>query len=114
MRRNRNVHGLLVLLGFVALLVPTAAMKAQGVPEDVTGSTLSAVTPATLTPGVTVNLCFTAHLVSPDFEYIDRFDVDLPDGWTIGTVAATAFWRTLPPVAGNVVTAVAKTRRRVA
>ena len=96
MRRNRNVHGLLVLLGFVALLVPTAAMKAQGVPEDVTGSTLSAVTPATLTPGVTVNLCFTAHLVSPDFEYIDRFDVDLPDGWTIGTVAADS----VPPANG--------------
>ena len=47
-----ELAGLLVLLGVVALLVPTAAMKAQGVPENITGSTLSAVAPATLAPGV--------------------------------------------------------------
>ncbi|HPK66124.1 MAG TPA: hypothetical protein PKX99_06025, partial [Thermoanaerobaculia bacterium] len=90
----------------MALLVPTAAMKAQGVPANVTGSTLSAVTPATLTPGVPTNLCFTAHFVSPDYEYIDRFDVDLPDGWTIGTVAADSnppangCEDSIPPVSG--------------
>ena len=87
------------------------APRPQQAPDSVVGSSLTAVTPATLTPGSTTNVCFTAHIASPDLEYTDRFDVDLPDGWTIGAVAANSVPAAngcyVPPVsgvaAGNVV-----------
>ncbi|MBE2232893.1 MAG: proprotein convertase P-domain-containing protein, partial [Anaerolinea sp.] len=91
---------------------PASAPPAAA-PENVTGSTLSAVAPTALMPGVPTTLSFTARFVSPDLEYGDRFDVDLPDGWTIGAVSANSSpmangcSSAIPPVsgvaAGNVV-----------
>ncbi|MCD4750365.1 MAG: hypothetical protein K8R59_13420 [Thermoanaerobaculales bacterium] len=58
-------------------------------------------------------LCFTLDIVSDDGEYMDRFEVDLPDGWPIDSVwgdsvpVANGCSGALPPVvgisAGNVV-----------
>ena len=86
---------------------------APSVPENVTGSSLTAMTPAAVPPGATTTLCFTARITSPDAEYTDRFDIDLPDDWTIGAVAANSnpvangCASSVPPVsgvdAGNVV-----------
>ncbi len=36
--------------------------------------------------GGTVDLCFNVHVDSPDAEYLDGFDFDLPDDWTVNSV----------------------------
>jgi len=93
----------------VGLLIPVSA-SAQG--DDIGLSDVIALTPDPI-PGGAQTLCFTVDVVSPDFEYMDRFDVDLPDGWTVNTVwpdsvpPADGCSGSLPPVvgteAGNVV-----------
>ncbi|HSL18533.1 MAG TPA: hypothetical protein VLB51_11570 [Methylomirabilota bacterium] len=92
-----------VVIGILCLVAPTGAW-AQ---ENITGSNITAVSPAVVTAGTPATLCFTALFTSPDFEYIDRLDLDLPDGWTVGTVAANSSplangcSGALPPVAGT-------------
>ena len=81
-RRKLTLLGLVV--GVLCLVAPPGAWGQ----ENITGSSVTAVNPITLTAGSTVTLCFTVNFISPDFEYMDHFDVDLPDGWTVGTVAA--------------------------
>lgn len=81
--------------------------------ENVGTSILANVTPTLLTIGSPFDLCFTVFVQSPDLEYGDRFDVNLPDGWTVNSVAANSVpvangcGGALPPVygtaAGNVV-----------
>jgi hypothetical protein len=81
--------------------------------DNVGTSTLANVTPANLPIGTAFDLCFTVFVQSPDAEYMDHFDADLPDGWTINSVAsdsvppANGCGGSLPPVvgvdAGNVV-----------
>ena len=69
----------------VSLNDPRAA-EAPSAPADVTPSTVNAVSPAYMTPGSDFDLCFNVTYASPDDEYMDRFDVDLPDNWTITEV----------------------------
>ncbi|HSL85122.1 MAG TPA: kelch repeat-containing protein, partial [Thermoanaerobaculia bacterium] len=64
--------------------------------ENVGTSTLANVTPTLLTVGSPFDLCFTVFVQSPDAEYGDHFDVDLPDGWTVNSVAANS----VPPADG--------------
>lgn len=56
-------------------------------PTDIQLSQVTAITPTTLPPGVSTQLCITANLRSADYEYIDRIRIDLPDAWTIDAVA---------------------------
>lgn len=75
--------------------------------ENVGTSTLANVTPTLLTVGSPFDLCFTVFVQSPDLEYGDRFDVNLPDGWTVNSVAANSVppadgcSSALPPVSGT-------------
>ena len=85
-------------------LAPSAA--APGGIQSIGTSTLANVTPAYLPIGAAFDLCFTVFVQSPDEEYMDRFDVDLPDGWTINSIAwnsnplANGCSGALPPVVG--------------
>ena len=58
--------------------------------EQIDGSTVNSVTPAALVPGTAVDLCLNVTVSSPDKEYMDRFDFNLPDNWTINSVADVA------------------------
>jgi hypothetical protein len=81
--------------------------------ESVGSSTLANITPASIPIGTAFDLCFTVFVQSPDTEYMDHFDADLPDDWTVNSVApdsiptANGCGAALPPVvgvnAGNVV-----------
>ena len=68
----------------------------QPAPADISLSLVTAITPTTLPPGVSTPFCITANLRSIDLEYIDRFQIDLPDGWTIDSVASDSN----PPATG--------------
>lgn len=95
----------LVLMGSAAASPELSARHAA--PHSVGASAITAASPALLNPGVSTTLCFTANITSPDFEYTDRVDVDLPDAWAIGTVAANSVpvangcSGALPPVSGT-------------
>ena len=81
--------------------------------ENVGSSTVSGVSPTLLPPGSPFDLCFTVFVQSPDAEYLDHLDIDLPDNWIVNSVAANSVppangcSGALPPVvgvnAGNVV-----------
>jgi subtilisin-like proprotein convertase family protein len=57
--------------------------------RSVTGSTVNSVFPASVSPGTTQDICFSVTHVDTDYEYLDRFDVDLPDSWTVNSVTNT-------------------------
>lgn len=54
--------------------------------RNVGSSTVSGVSPDRLIPGSPFDLCFTVVYQSPDLEYMDGFDVQLPTNWTVNTV----------------------------
>ena len=74
--------------------------------QSVGTSTLQIVTPTYLPIGSAFDMCFGFFMQSPDEEYVDRVDVDLPDNWMINAFAqdsvppANGFDSALPPVAG--------------
>jgi len=53
---------------------------------NITGSTVNYVTPDFLPPGTAFDLCFNVTETSGDAEYLDRFDANLPDNWTVNYV----------------------------
>jgi subtilisin family serine protease len=73
----------------------SAPALAESPPPSSTGtmkiddSTVNTVLPDLLPPAIAFDLCFNVTVESPDLEYMDRFDVDLPDDWTVNSVAAT-------------------------
>jgi len=75
-------------LALALLFGSTAASAVGGNPQNVGTSAITAASPAVLDTGVPTTLCFTANINSPDAEYTDRVDLDLPDGWTLGTVSS--------------------------
>ena len=95
----------LALMGSATAAPQLSARNAA--PQSVGASAITGAAPALLNPGVSNTLCFTAYITSPDVEYTDRVDVDLPDGWTIGTVSANSTpvangcSAALPPVVGS-------------
>ena len=107
-RRMSLISGVCCAL-VCALMLPAAAM-AQG--EEIGGASVVNLVPDPI-PAGPQTLCFTVNVQSPDFEYMDRFDIDLPDGWTVDAVAPDSVPAgngcpsALPPVsgveAGNVV-----------
>jgi hypothetical protein len=50
-------------------------------------SVVNYVYPDHITAGTPFTICFHTTVSSPDLEYMDRLDVDLPDDWTINDVA---------------------------
>jgi hypothetical protein len=61
---------------------PRAAQSPSG-PTDIGFSTVNSVEPIEVPIGMDFDLCFNVTVDSPDLEYMDRFDVDLPDNWTV-------------------------------
>ena len=53
----------------------------------INASTVNSVSPGQLPAGMAVDVCFNVTVSSPDLEYLYRFDVDLPDTWTVNSVA---------------------------
>lgn len=105
---GRKLTRLGLVIGVLSLIVPSLAW-AQG--DNIGNSALTGMTPDPIPPGA-VQVCFTVNVQSDDFEYMDRFDVDLPDHWIVDTIydsvpAASGCSGALPPVtgtdAGNVV-----------
>ncbi len=86
-----------------ALMLPAAAM-AQG--ENIGASSMTLLLPDPI-PAGPQTLCFTVNVQSPDTEYMDRFDIDLPDGWSVDAIApdsvpaANGCGSALPPVVGT-------------
>ena len=73
-----------VVVFAVAMMVAPFALAQT---EQIDASTVNFFTPDPLpAPGAPFDLCFNVTVSSPDLEYLDRFEVDLPDGWTINTV----------------------------
>ena len=98
----------LLALGLIGTAAAAPQFSArQAAPQNVGTSAITAAAPALLNPGVSTTLCFTANINSPDAEYTDRVDVDLPDGWTLGAVSANSTpvangcAAALPPVSGT-------------
>ena len=52
-------------------------------------STVNFVSPTFVTVPSVFDLCFNVTVDSPDLEYMDRFDVDLPDDWSVSNVYTT-------------------------
>jgi hypothetical protein len=55
--------------------------------QNVGASGVNFMDPDSFSPaGATVDLCFSVHIESPDAEYMDGFDFNLPDDWTVNYV----------------------------
>ncbi|MFN8595914.1 MAG: hypothetical protein U0559_07000 [Anaerolineae bacterium] len=74
---------LALVLSLLFVLVPAPARASMS------GSTVNSVTPNLVSPNTPVDLCFNVGIYSPDDEYLARFEVNLPDGWTVNSVANT-------------------------
>ena len=73
-----------VCCALVCVLMLPGTVMAQV--EDIGGASVVNLVPDPI-PAGPQTLCFTVNVQSPDFEYMDRFDIDLPDGWTVDAVA---------------------------
>jgi hypothetical protein len=72
----------------IALMLVAGFAGAQT--EQIDASTVNSFTPDPLPAPGTFDICFNVTVDSPDLEYLDRFQVDLPDDWTINTVTPPA------------------------
>jgi hypothetical protein len=101
--RGRKLTRLGLVVGVLCLMASPAAW---GQSENIGGATLTNLTPDPIAPDPAVRMCFTVNAISPDLEYMDRFDVDLPDNWIVlsvdpdSTPVAQGCASALPPVAG--------------
>ncbi len=57
---------------------------------SVAGSTVNYVSPGTIPYSIDFDLCFNVSVLSTDLEFMDRFDVDLPDYWSVLSVYPVA------------------------
>jgi len=76
----------IIVIAVAMLCAPLAV--AQG--DQIDNSTVNSFSPDPLSAPGTFDICFNVTVDSPDLEYMDRFDVDLPDDWTINTVTPPA------------------------
>ncbi len=79
-------------LRLVLFVVFVAAIGLVALPAsaDVTGSSVTAVTPGTVDPGQTLDITFSVTMVSAEPEFLDHFDITLPSKWTINSVTPNA------------------------
>jgi len=54
--------------------------------DKIDDSTVNTVSPETVVVGSALDVCFSVTVSSPDEEYMWRFDVDLPDWWTVNSL----------------------------
>jgi PKD repeat protein len=128
----KRLWTLLVLVALLAGLVPAALAQGPATPpalvqeqetapiaalgtapggagiSNISASTVNGVTPTLLPPGTPFDLCFNITISSPDAEYLDRFDVNLPDGWTVNSLTdvpgtGCGYGHTSGVEAGNVI-----------
>jgi len=63
-----------------------------GLPMDILqidDSTVNYVSPTIVSAPFAFDICFNTTVDSPDLEYMDRFDIDLPDNWVVTEVYTT-------------------------
>jgi len=89
MARQKNIMRLKFFLTLMLVVLWSLAAGRPSAYADVSGSALTDVSPEPLPVG-TFGITFSVHFVSSDEEYMDRFDVTLPAGWTINSVGHTA------------------------
>ncbi len=71
--------------------VSSGTVTPGGVIQNIGASTVNYINPDSFSPaGGTVDLCFNITVYSPDAEYMDGFDFDLPDDWTVNSVTDVA------------------------
>ena len=75
-----------VVFAVMILVAPFALAQT----EQIDASTVNSFTPDPLPAPGTYDLCFNVTVDTPDAEYMDRFEIDLPDGWTINSVTQPA------------------------
>ncbi len=74
----------------VVTLVLLLALLAAPALASLRDSTVNSVSPNLVPLGVPFDLCFNVTVTSPDDEYVARFEVNLPDEWTVNSVANTS------------------------
>ena len=79
MMKGRVFATLLGVLFLVGLLTISGAAS----PANIGLSSVDSVSPSQIMIQMEYDLCFNVTVVSDDQEYLDRFDVDLPDNWTV-------------------------------
>ena len=127
--RSKRVLTLVILVFFLTGLLATSASADPPTPgvetqppqpqlemslsaprtgiQSVGSSTLQTVTPSKLPIGNAFDICFGFFIQSPDAEFGDRVEVDLPDNWTVNSIAANSVPPangcsiSLPPVSGT-------------
>ncbi len=72
---------------------PPVQVAFTGLPPDsggvqnIANSGVNFIDPDSISPaGFTGDLCFNVHIESPDAEYMDGFDFNLPDDWVVNSV----------------------------
>jgi subtilisin family serine protease/PKD repeat protein len=70
---------------------------------QIDGSTVNAVVPESLRTATPVDVCFNVTVHSSDLEFMDRFEVDLPDSWTVDAVTSAGDGTEAGVEPGNVV-----------
>ena len=81
--------GLLISLQTSQADVLEAAVWSEVPPNEIMQidySVVNYVFPDHITASTPFDICFHTTVNSPDFEYMDRLDVNLPDDWTINSV----------------------------
>ncbi len=74
----------------ILFLILALSLIATPARANISGSTVNSVTPNPITTlNTPTNLCFSMTTTTSDGEYVSRFDVNLPDEWTINSVANT-------------------------
>jgi hypothetical protein len=77
--------GVIFMAGLLAALV-VRALPARATPlKSLTGSTVTAINPGPVSSG-TFDITFSVAAASPDGEFMERFDIDLPNSWTVNSV----------------------------
>lgn len=73
-------------VGVLVIFVAAVGLAVMPAAANIAGSTLAAVDPGHVDPGTTFDITFTVNTVSPDLDWVDRFDVTLPSSWTINAI----------------------------
>ena len=85
MKRTLIAGSLLIAILLGSLLVSQAAGPMPKIAQ-INYSLVNYVLPERIETSTPFDICFHTTVNSPDLEYMDRLDVDLPDDWTVNQV----------------------------
>jgi hypothetical protein len=85
MKKILYTGSLLVAILLGSLLASQAAGPVPRIAQ-INNSIVNYVLPDHIETGTPFNICFHTTVNSPDLEYMDRLDVNLPDSWTVNQV----------------------------